>query len=215
MIFCTDADLLSWEPNLLAEAQFVSQALFSVSATLAQTLLTITTTTFDKHHVRAGDVVILSGAVEGCYPIVELQNETQCSLTRPQARYMQDPRLTSTSPVGVATSGLTATVRTFAPQRMVASELLSSLAGATAGSGRTIVNPSVLRRSAVLGTLHMIYNALAAVSPDAAAELEVRSQLYEMLYRKSLRAAVVEIDTNGDGLADEVRHLRTAVLVRA
>ena len=80
-------------------------------------------------------------------------------------------------------------------------------------SGR--LNDAVLRKPCVLGTLQMIYNAMAVVAPaDERADLIVRAELYERLYRKSLRGVTVEIDTNGDGVADARRMLRLVQFTR-
>jgi hypothetical protein len=55
-------------------------------------------------------------------------------------------------------------------------------------------------------------------APSAAAEpanLLVRAELYERLYRRALRAAAVEFDLDGDGEADTRRMLNVLELRRA
>src|SRR5205823_3957113 len=76
-----------------------------------------------------------------------------------------------------------------------------------------ILNPSSLVRACTLGTLHLIYSALAAVA-DKPTDLLARAQMYEQLYRRALGAARVELDLNGDGKADDVRTLGVLQLQR-
>ena len=85
--------------------------------------------------------------------------------------------------------------------------------GAADEQAMTILNPKALKRPCVLGTLQMIYSAMAAVAADPA-ELRVRADLYERLYRRALRSARIEIDTNGDGEADGRRALNMLSLAR-
>lgn len=76
-----------------------------------------------------------------------------------------------------------------------------------------IINLEALRRPCVLGTLHLIYSALAAAAEEPA-QLIVRAELYERLYRRSLEQAVLQLDLNADGRADTIRRLNIVNLVR-
>ncbi len=202
MTFCTDIDLLHWEPNLLRDAAFASQTLLSGSGNLADTTFTISSGSFTAAHVTPNQVIVLTGATSGCYPIVTVDSATQLTIS---ALYdglfptSGDPTATS---VGTAT-GLSYVVRTFWPQRRVVSELLMQAAGLdpTDDAAATIINPTALRRACTLGTLHMIYSALAAAATEPS-NLDIRVQLYEQLYRNAFRNARVEIDRDGDGKAD-------------
>src|SRR4029079_15978008 len=107
-----------------------------------------------------------------------------------------------------ASGSLPFVVRTFWPQRMIISELIAQAAGVGAASTNataTILNPEVLSRACALGTIQLIYSALAAVSEDARAAN--RALLYERLYRRALRAATVAIDLDTAGGADVHRML--------
>ncbi|HVT87408.1 MAG TPA: hypothetical protein VHD56_01035 [Tepidisphaeraceae bacterium] len=105
-------------------------------------------------------------------------------------------------------------IRTFWPQRQSVSEQLLLAAGIEEAAISQIVNPQVLKRPCVLGTLQMIYTGLAATSSDPEEQL-TRADLYERLYRRALRAAILEIDTDGDGVADVKRSLGVVELRRA
>ena len=93
---------------------------------------------------------------------------------------------------------------TFWAQRRVVSEFLLQAAGVS--DPATILNPEMFRRPCTLGTLNMIYSALAAAADDPT-DLSVRADLYERLYRRALRSTRIEIDTNGDGQVDHLRDL--------
>jgi hypothetical protein len=75
------------------------------------------------------------------------------------------------------------------------------------------LNPWALTRACTLGTLQMIYSALAAAAeePD---NLQVRADLYERLYRRELRSAKVRIDEEGDGSDIVIRPLNVLKLQR-
>jgi hypothetical protein len=113
-------------------------------------------------------------------------------------------------------AGLNFVIRTFWPQRRIISELILAAAGLDPGdatSADKILNPSALKRACALGTLHLIYSALAAVATEPA-NLNTRADFYQTLYRRALGAARVELDLDGDGKADTVRVLGVLALQR-
>ena len=218
MIFCTDVDLLHWEPNIFRDAAFASQTLIAGTGDIAGTTFTIASGSLTAAHVSAGGVAVLSGGVAGSYPIVTVGSATQMTLSVLYDQLYPDEGAGAASPVGSAT-GLGFAVRTFWAQRKVVSDLLTQAAGVGAALGEagkgTILNIESLRRACVLGTLQMIYNALAAPGTDgAAAELRVRADLYERLYRRAVRLARVELDLDGDGVADTRRALNVVRMGR-
>jgi len=210
MTFCKDVDLLHWEPNLFRDAAFASQALMGGTGDLAGTTFTVSAGSLAASHVVAGGVIVLSGSVAGSFPIVSIDSATQLTLSVLYDQLYPDEGAGTASPVGTA-AGLTFSVRTFWAQRKVVSDLLLQAAGIVPGTEEaataSVLNPEALRRACVLGTLQMIYNALAAVGGEAAAELGVRSDLYERLYRRAVRQAKVELDLDGDGVRDVRRVL--------
>ena len=85
--------------------------------------------------------------------------------------------------------------------------------GTTQANSAVILNPEALKRACALGTLQMIYSAIAAVASEPA-KYNVRADMYERLYRRALLAAQVDLDLNGDGLVDSRRSPGLARMVR-
>ncbi len=214
MTFCTDIDLLHWEPNILKEATFASQTLLSGNGDLAGTAFTIASGSFTTAHVTDGLAIVLSGDVEGTYPIVSVDSATQLTLSILFDGLYPDEGDAEPTPIATAT-GLSYAIRTFWPQRRVISELLLQAAGLdpAGDAADTIVNPGAFKRACTLGTLHMIYSALAAVA-EKPEPFDTRVTMYERLYRRALRSTTVELDTDGDGRADVARALNVLTLQR-
>jgi hypothetical protein len=216
--FCTDIDLLHWEPNILKDAAFASQTLISGTATLAGTALTIASGSFADAQVRAGEhAVVLSGGLAGTFPIVAVDSPTQLTISPLYDGLFPDGGAAVTPvPVG-AGSGLGFVIRTFWPQRRVISELLLQAAGleptGSENAPGALVEPTVFCRPCALGTLNLIYGALSAAA-DAPAEFKVRATIYERLYRRALRSTRVQLDLDGDGESDLTRELNVQDLVR-
>jgi hypothetical protein len=215
MTFCTDIDLLHWEPNLCRDAAFASQTLLAGTGDLTDASFTIAAGSFIASHVTSDQVIVLTGATSGCYPIVSVDSATQLTLSVLYDGLFPASGDPIPTPAGDATA-LSFVIRTFWPQRRVVSDLLMQAAGLDPASSNVesaIVVPTVLRRACTLGTLQMIYSALAAAATEPA-NYQVRTELYERLYRRALRSAVVELDLDGDGEADAVRALNVLTLQR-
>lgn len=213
MTFCTDIDLLHWEPSIFRDAAFVSQTLLIAdNATLSGTTLTLPGGLVgDEAELASAAVAYIGGAIDGCFPIVSVDSATQLTVSVLYDGLVADPSVPARP--GAEQTGLPVTLRTFWPQRRVVSELLLQLLGVAPTNGQAVKNPESLRRPCVLGTLQMIYSALSATSAEASAHA-VRADLYERLYRRALRGARVELDLNGDGQADCRRNLAAVSLVR-
>ena len=207
MAFCTDADLLHWEPSVLKDATFASQALISGTGNLTGTSFVISTGSFVASEVQVGNVMVLSGAVAGCFPVAAINSATQVTLSVLYDGLFPDEGAPAPVSVGTAT-GLTFVVRTFWPQRRIISDVIQQAAGIASGesAASSVLNPKELRRACALGTLQQIYSAMAAAS-SSPAMLNTRADLYERLYRRALRAAKVELDLNADGRVDVIRSL--------
>jgi hypothetical protein len=211
MLFCNDADLLYWEPEVLREAAIASQTLDAGTGNLSGTQFSLVTgTIFTTRGIEPGQVIVLSGAVAGCFPIVSVTDPFNLQLGVLNDELFPDPP-TTTPPLispGTAT-GLDFVIRTFWAQRRVVSDLLSQAVGiipvgTAQAQAAQILNPQALRRAATLGTLQMIYNAMAAAASEPA-PFSVRADLYERLFRRAMRQAQVDVDLDGDGRPDSRR----------
>lgn len=214
--FCTDIDLLHWEPNICRDAAFASQTLMSGSANLSGSTLAISSGSFIDSHIELNQVVVLSGDIAGSFPVLSVDSATQLTISVLYDKLFPDDGDPEASPVGTG-SGLSFVIRTFWPQRHVVSEILAQAAGILPGDSRNanavIMNPEALRRPCLLGTLQLIYSALAAVV-DAPKEYATRADLYERIYRRAMRSTMVEIDLDGDGRSDCQRKLNQIELIR-
>jgi hypothetical protein len=172
--FATDLDLLHWEPNIFRDAAFASQQLISGTGDLVGTRFTLSAGSLIDAHVAANHVIALSGEIAGSYPIIQVNSATELTLSVLYDGLFPDEGDGVASPVGSA-SGLGFAIRTFWPQRSVVTDLLLRAAGldldSRAEAVAKIINPQVLRRPCTLGTLQMIYSALAAAAAEPARAL--------------------------------------------
>lgn len=208
--YANDTDLLLWEPNLPADAAIASQTLLSGTADLSGTTLTIAAGSLIASHVEPDQVVALTGAIAGCYPIVAVDSATQMTISILYHGSWRDADPLVPSPVGNA-AGVSFVIRSFYAQRRVISDLIDHLIDLPAGA--TLLNPDVLRRPCALGAIQMIYRTLAA-TVDAPDLYQIRADLYERLYRRELRNTVLHLDTEGGGRITEIRRLNVLRFVR-
>ncbi len=212
MTFCTDTDLLHWEPDLLDDAAFVSQFLTTGTGALADNLFTSTSGAgFDSAAIEPGLVLILSGALAATLPIVGVESADELRVSVLYNDILGQSGDAASPFNTLAGAGLTYIIRTFWAQRQIVSDFIRQAAGlnrvAPEGqSAPTILNPADLRRVCALGTLQMIYSALAAAATEPA-RLNARADLYERLYRRALRQTRIDIDTDGDGRANTRKSL--------
>ncbi|MGA2500619.1 MAG: hypothetical protein ABSH20_23005 [Tepidisphaeraceae bacterium] len=215
MFLCTDLDLLAFEPWLFRDASFASQLLSSGTGNLAATSFSRGSGSFADDHVAANCIITLAGEVAGCYPIVAVVSDTALVVSSLHEGLFPESGDPVPSPVGNG-SGLAFVIRTFAPQRRIVSEVILSAAGVGKNpklSADNIILAPAIRHAAALGSLQLVYSALAAASSEPAG-LSLRADYYERLYRRALSRLTVQFDTNGDGLADLTRCLNIVNLVR-
>jgi hypothetical protein len=214
--YATDKDLLHWEPNIFTDAASVAQTMLSGSGNLEGTVFSIVSSgsvTLGDAQVATGNVIVFSGAINGSYPIVEIVNPTKLAVSVLYDRIIEQPSLLPAPPGW--SDGINFAVRTFWPLRSVVSRaILEAARIQPENADAMILNPELLRRPCVLGTLEMIHSAVAA-SADAPAEALGRAELYQSLYRRALRAVTLELDLNGDGKVDERRSMNVLQLKRA
>jgi hypothetical protein len=193
MEFCTDMDLLHWEPTLFRDAVFASQELLGGTGDLNETTFTLASGSLLTAHVAANQVIVFSGSLSGSYPIVSVNSERQLAFM-----VLYDGLPQSPGTERPLQKGLSFAIRTFQAQRRVVSDLMMRAAGIDLGSVVTprpqIVNLEAMRRPCVLGTLQSIYNTLAAAATNPNGP-RVSADLYERLYRRALGQVVAEVDS--------------------
>lgn len=218
-IFCTDLDLLHWEPNVLRDAAFASQTLISGTGDLSGTDFSIAAGSFVTAKVARDQVIAIGAPINGCFPITEVKTATSLSVSILYDELINEEEDTRTFAGAASATGVTYAVRTFWPQRVIVSEMLAQAAGV--GQSRdgeapaSILDPTSLRRACALGTLQMIYSALAAAADEDEPHYAIRAELYERLFRRAMRSARVAIDLDADGQADVIRALNVLDLRRA
>jgi len=153
MVYCTDVDLLHWEPNIFRDALFASQLLLSGTGNLAGTTFT-TRIRIIEHCSRSFLTRWSSSAalLAGSFSIVSVNSATQLTLSVLYDGLFPDSGSGVASPVGTA-GDLAFAVRTFWPQRRVVSDLISRAAGIEPedDSPPVIVNAQALRRPCAAG----------------------------------------------------------------
>lgn len=211
--FATDTDLLHWEPGLFIDAAAAAQTLLGGTGDLAGTLFTVASGSLGDAQIAPDHVIVLGVPIDGCFPVLKIESDTELTLS---VLYDQlDPNSQEADPDPVSPGEGTDVpfhIRTFWPQRQAVSDQILQAAGIKHEEIGTIANPEILRRPCVLGTLQMIFTALA--TGESASVQLARAELYGRLYRRALRNAMVEIDTDADGIVDERRSLSVIQLRR-
>jgi hypothetical protein len=210
MLYCTDSDLLGFEPLLFRDAAFASQTLGGGTGDLAGTTFTRSAGSFTDEHVTAGGVIWLGDPLGGCFPIISVDAADTLTLSVNYGEAAEAP-----SPVGSA-MGVAFAVRTFRPQLELAGTVIRALAGV--GPGTTLPEAELLpspqlRHATALGALELIYRALTTAAAEPAGPRR-QAEMYERLFRRALCRLRVEIDTDGDGQADRARLLGMIRLAR-
>ena len=201
MTYATDTDLLHWEPSIFKDATIPSQTLLAGNGDLSGTSFTISSGSFVTAGVEPGHVITIAGTINGSFPVIAVYSATSLTLSVLYDRLTPDEGAVDARPIGTA-SNVPFTIKTCKPQISLVGELLQQMIDVS--HPVMILNPQVLRRPAVLGTLQLLYAASAAVVTDEP-QLSIRAEMYERSYRRALRGAKIEIDLNADGKRDVVR----------
>lgn len=219
MTFCSDTDLLYWEPDLFNAAAAAAQTLLSGVAAVSGAAVTLSGVSLPDAQVKPLGVISFTGStMKGCYPIVSVDSDTTLTLSVLYDDLFRADGTPTGNPAAHAGDGLNQpfAIRTFYPQRRIVTQMLLQAAGVDPDGPEAtgcVINAEALRRPCVLGTLQMIYSALAASAAEPA-KLSARADLYERLYRRAMRCAQVQIDTDADGQADVTRPLNALRLIR-
>ncbi|MBN2583383.1 MAG: hypothetical protein JXL80_09960 [Planctomycetes bacterium] len=203
--FSTDADLLKWEPTLMADLAVPGQRLSGGSDGVSNGLsFTSATGTFLDAGVEAGHVVRLAtsdGEDYGCWQIISVESQTALLATQVGR---------ADNPVDmVSGTAWRFSIDTFDPQaEEVRFELLTRLGLAVDVDGadleEAVLERRSLRRASVFGCLAMIFEGASGTSPEGR-NLAAKAALYRGLYDKELSKLRVKLDRDGDGFVDDMR----------
>ena len=210
-MFATDRDLLVIEPQAFARLAWLGQRVLSGTGSVSGTALTVTGATFASRGIGVGSVLLLAGVpVE----VVAITGASTATVSIARAG-VNDPAIATGLSGSVAVAGFT-----FGPQIALAHRQVMRMVGVdpdgvVPGSvvPGQVKNPREVAWLEALLALRLIYAAQAtAVGHEAHMDRSLR------LLDDRLRSAVGElrvlIDTDGDGLADVVRVVGVAGVVR-
>ena len=211
MAFSTDRDLLVLEPLLLRDVGWSAQTLVDVSdVTVTGAVAQSLSSDFNVAGVKAKMVAVINGV-----PAEILEVTTATTLIVSRLRSVGD----ETAIPPASGSGLPMVIATFGPQlELIHAQTLRSLGieptdASAVPSETDIVNPKAVALVESLGALHLILSSSAAmVGPDS--PMWVKARLYRERFDAARRRVVVEIDLNGDGVADAARRMNTAQFIR-
>lgn len=211
MNFSTDRDLLAYEPQVFNDVPFAAQQRASVTdGSLSGTTLTSTAADFEAAQVATGDVVLIAGVAHEVLSRTDA-NTLEVSLPRTN---LTDAAIPSSDGTDLAVQ-----LRTFAQQATVVHDELLRLLRIdpddpeAALTEESIVSLSLMSRLEALGTLARLYAGGVAVVGDNAG-LQHKEAAYRARFREACARAVVRIDADGDGFADEERRLGVVRLER-
>lgn len=210
MNFSTDRDLLALEPNVFRDVPFVAQQRVAVNdGVLTGTTLSSAEADFAAAQVGAGNVVLIDRVA---YEVIERVDEGTLTVSLLRAR------LSDAAIPGPEAIDLEVRVRTFAPQAALVHDSLLRLLGidpddADGLTEDAVVSLSVMARLEAVGTLERIYSGAAALGGDNEM-LPIKAREYGRRFHLAASQATVLIDVDGDGHADERRHLGLIRLAR-
>src|SRR5438105_1830946 len=150
MIFCNDVDLLYWEPEVVKEAAFASQTLDVGSGDVTGNSLAATSgLSFEDQKVAAGQVIVFSGAMIGCFPSTGVSGPFSLRFSALYDELFPDSGSPPDSIGVAAVTGVDFVIRTFWAQRKVVSDFLSQAVGIVPGTAQaltaSVLNPRALR----------------------------------------------------------------------
>ncbi len=204
MNFSTDRDLLLYEPTVFTDAPFVAQQRLHVTdAALSGTQLTSVDADFEAAQVEAGSVVLVGRTP---YEVIQRDNAQTLTISLLRTRLNDDPI------PGEDGTSLDVKARTFAPQAALIRDALLRLLGIDSSdpddplTEDAVVSLSVMARLEALGTLERIYSGAAALTGNNE-QLRIKAHEYGRRFHLAACQSTVLVDVDGDGHADERRHL--------
>ena len=215
MTFCTDIDLLHWEPNLLRDAAFASQTLIGGTGDARRHEL------HDRQRLvrrlegegRPGDRA--RRAARRDVPDRRRRQRDAADAERDVRRAVPDPQRAEPVPGPIGTAGSIAyAVRTFWPQRLIVSELLLQAAGLEPRPSRdAVLNPDGAEAPVHAGhaadDLHRPRRRRCGPDGLLGARRPVRAPVPPRAAQRD-----VEVDLDGDGIPESRRALNVLELRR-
>ncbi len=208
MSFSTDRDLLAFEPEVFNDIPFTAQQrVHLVDGVMTSGLLSSPSADFANAQVDAGCVVLIDNVAHEVLSRFDAQT-LQVSRLRNKPG---DPAIVP--PDG---TGLSVTVRTFAPQAELVGAMLLRLLGIDDNEVETsetrIVSLSIMNRLEVYGVLDHIYYAAVNIAGDDESLIKKATWARDR-FHNALNSASVVVDHDGDGRGDVTRrfgigHLR-------
>ena len=203
--FSNDIDLLKWEPVLFRDLALASQTLCHGSdGSLNGTTFTSSSGSFINSGIAAGHVIYLlasGSSIDGCYEVVSVDSATQLTISVVRQTTDDD----AIAPAGG--SEIDYRISTFDPQAEEASySLLQYFGVATTDADgnyeNNVLNQRSLRQATVFGVLSAIFAGSASRSSDGDGFWK-KSVRYQKMFNTARVKARLEIDTNGDNIAEQ------------
>lgn len=203
MLTATDRDLLLHEPRLAHDLGLLAQQRLHVAdAAIAGTTLTSAGANFVAAQTTAGAVALLNDRL---VEVVARLSATTLTVSLLRPRLGDAP-----IPPGDA-SDATLTVLSFEPQLQLVHDALLAMLGLE--DDEPIVSLSAMARLETLGTLAQLF-ACAATLDAHGQGLERKAEHHRRSFAAALRRTAIQLDLDGDGLADATRCLGALRLVR-
>jgi hypothetical protein len=205
--FSNDVDLLKWEPVLFRDLALASQTLCQGSdGVLSGTTFTSSSASFTSSGVAAGHVIYLSniasgGVTDGCYEVVSVDSATQLTVSVVRVTNADNP---VAPPSG---GSISYCISTFDPQAEEAAYSLLQYfgIGATDDEGElesNVLNIRALRQAAVFAVLSAVFVGSVCGGEEAGGFWR-KSLRYQKMFQAARIRARLEVDTNGDNIAEQ------------
>lgn len=211
MNFSTDRDLLAIEPAVFEDVPFAAQKRLQVAdASISGTTVTSASADFVSAQVDAGSVVLIAGLA---FEVVSRTDANTIEVSLPRT-HKTDPGIP-----GGDGAGLELIARTFAPQAELVHDSLLRLIGIDPEDAdaelteSAVLSVALMARIEALGTLELVYAGAASLLGDNDTLL-MKAGEYRRRFRQACAGAVVSLDTDGDGLADQRLPLGTTRFTR-
>ena len=205
MSFCSDVDILRYEPVLFGELHLQCQVLCSGSGgVLDGTSFTVSDNDLVASGVQAGGVIYLRDGepiVGGCFEIVSVESASELTVSVIRG----DKEEAAVGPASA--SEVEYRISTFGPQINEAEFELSEQFGMQPGDAESdltvdeVLDTGSLKRMCVFSVISSVYAMLASGAGDE--NFWKKSLYYRRLFEKAKERSKVCFDTDVDGVAEK------------